>query len=323
MRVGGLAPTAALRLCLSFALLGLAVVPPSAAGPAPGIAIGTGIRGRVVAMYSPDGRESRAVLATIRLANLEIRATDQIVNQLAGRGDDVFVAVGAPAHIARYVTGGLAVLPGLDEEFLSVPALSTNRSHLAFARDTRRQDSLGRDAGEELWIWDLKSSEGRVSLALPAEHFIVSLAWIDDETLLAQVSGRQGQNPQLWVVRGGKVASRFPASGAWFFHLGDDRIIQVPRGVDARGSVVAVTPHLRAPDGSQRVELTPNWIPLALSPDGAQLLLASITYSESSVAASTLLGLAPLDDPRTVTPIGGVPGGVHMAVWQAEPQSSR
>jgi hypothetical protein len=277
--------------------------------------IATGLTGELVGMYAPDGIAGRSFIASIDLADLSIRTLEVIINEIGGRGQDVFAAVGVPATIYRWDGSQLQDLPGLDQVFLSTLSLSPDHKTLAFARDTRIQDEHGRDEGQEIWRWDLQAGKGSPILALPIEHFVNTLVWLDDVTLLAQVAGRLGEHPELWEIRGSAVTRRFRSGGHTFMLLPDRRIIQIPLRQDADFNRLPVTPYVRSISGSGRQSLVKGWEPIAISPDESQVLFVSKTYDRNRVE-TTLLGVAPIESLSDIRVVGGVVGGLFEGVWR-------
>lgn len=305
-----------LRGAVFLATVVVAALPSGGQGVAPATvpALHTGIQATLIASYAPDGNPARALLTIVDLERLKFESLEQIVNDIDGRGEDVFVALGAPALIATFDGDKLETLPGLDLEFLSAQALSPNRRWLAFARDPRK-----RDAGEEIWLWDLRRKSGRVLLRMPTDRYAYSMDWRDDETLIAAVAGTFGESPELLVLTGRKVVSRFRTNGASFRLIGPDRIVQIV------WSAPGVYPehersYMRDLAGGNVTRIPGGWIPLCPSEDGNQMLMGRYTH-ERRLATSTELGLAPIPDLTQIRSVGGVPGGLYSCVWQDRPSS--
>lgn len=304
-----------LRTVREFAFvlaLGVAALPIDVEGSSPVVRpdARTGVSGRLIASYAPDGNPARALLTVADLDTLAFESLDQVVNDIQGRGDDVFVALGAPAVIATYRDGNLTTLPGLGLEFLSAPALTPNRDVLAFARDPRRAN-----AGEEIWLWDLQRKTGRAILRLPAGRYAYSMAWRDDDTLIAEVAGHDGETPQLLVLRDGKITHRYRANGLSFMLATEDRIIQTVRSRPGHYPR-RERAYVRNLAGGNVERLPQGWTPECVSPDGLQILLARREF-DKRIALRTELALAPMSDPTQVRAFATVRGGLYGCVWQS------
>lgn len=267
----------------------------------------TGIHGRLVAAYAPDGHLGRSFLTTIDLADLVIRTSDQIVNDIAGRGDDVFVALGAPAVIARYSAGQFVDVPGLDQVFLSSPSMSADRRNLAFVRDPRKPGF-----GDEIWVWSLSTNVGRLVQALPEDRFAYAAAWREDGTLLVSVAARDGGSPELLVLEGPR-ADRIGIEEPLFHWLGGARIIEV--SFDDAGEQA----HLHDLSRGSRTPLPSGWRPLCLSEDRKSVLLGKTKHDSATgvTITHTTLGVAPVESPFEIQAIGGVRGALMTCVWQS------
>lgn len=271
----------------------------------------TGLPGRLVAIYSPDGNRSFAGLTLVDLESLTFRSRPPTLNDISGFGDHIFVAIGAPARLAQYKDEALTEVSIPDLEFLSVPALSPDAKRLAFARDTRRDDS-----GEEIWVWDLLSKKGHIALTLPEDRYSYSLAWLDQRTMVAGVGGkRPEESPELVIIRDDRILRRYRTNSVTFTLIPGGRLIQTVHSGPWDNEVRRA--YVRALEGGGIHRIPDRWLPLCLSPDKKQILMGRRTDLRT-IARTTELGLAPVLDPTKVTSFGVVPGGLYGCVWQDE-----